>query len=141
MSSELAGKPLRWMVATLQAPVPVGWNERDQLCGGRRHDVVDQAGSDPSEAAQAVLLPGGDEGANSRVVLDGGARGGEREPPAGALPATLDRPNDGRPAASAERPREPGQQRGAAAAKGGAREGADDAPPRQEQVQQHMRSR
>src|SRR5438132_5572526 len=108
-AAELAREPLRWMVTARQHPVAIGRDEREEGLVGLPHDVDHDAGRGLREAAQAVLLPGRNEGAHSRVVADPGARRREGESAAGALAAALDRPLRRRPAAGAERRTEPRQ--------------------------------
>src|SRR5260221_9472348 len=139
--AELAREPCRRVVPALEAPVAVRWDERDQLCGGRRYDLLDNRGGQRSESADPALLPGGDEGTDSCVVLDARPRRGEREPTAGALAATRDRPRDGSAAACAERPVEPRQGGRAPRAGGGPREGTDDTAAWQEEVEEHTPTR
>ena len=143
--SELAGETRGRMVTSPEAPVAVRGDERDQVCGGPGgrpcHDLGDQVGGERSDVAQPVLLPGGDERADGHVVLDRSAGGGERDPPARALAAARDRPGDGRAAAGAERRSEPRQRARAGRTEGGARQPADDAASRQEQVEEHTESR
>src|SRR5262249_60017318 len=89
---ELVGEILGRMVAAPEAPVSVRRDEADQLRGRCGDELVDKAGGERGESAQSVLLPGGDDPADGRVVLDRSARRGERDSAAGALPAALDRP-------------------------------------------------
>ena len=100
---ELAGETLGRMVPTAQAAVAVGRDERDQLCGRRLDDLGDDRGGKRGEPSEAMLLPGGDDGANRRVVLDRRPGGGEREPTARAFAAAGDRPGGRGPTSRAER--------------------------------------
>jgi len=138
---ELTGEPSRWMVAAPDAPVAVGRDERDQMSAGRRNDLDDEGSGERGQPAQSALFPRGDERPYRRIVLDRRARGREREPQAGALATALDRPRDGGAAAGAERTGESRQRGCATRARGGAREGADDAPAGKKQVEEHTPTR
>jgi len=128
-------------MAAPEAPVAVRRDERDRSTGRRRDGVDDQFGGERPDVAQATLLPCGDEQPDADLVSDRRARRGEGDPPARALAAALDGPGGGRTAAGAERRGEPRQSAGTGCAEGGARDGADDAAPREEQIQQHMQTR
>jgi hypothetical protein len=92
------------------------------------------------EAAEAVLLPAGDERSNAVLVGDGGPSPREREAATGALRAPRDRPDRRGAAAVAERTGETWQPGGAGAADDRAGPGAQEATPRQEELQ-HGRQR
>src|SRR5262245_32869095 len=88
------------MVAALESARAVRWDEREPGRSRRRRERVGElVGGDRGEGAEAAFLPGADEPANTLVVRDGGAGGGEREAAAGALATPLNGPG-GRSAAT-----------------------------------------
>lgn len=126
------------MVAALDAPIAVGGNERERVhpwsLDRRRDDVCRLVGEPP----QPVLLPGRDERTHRAQVRDGGARGGEREPPAGALEATGDGPGGGRAAPFAARTAKPWELGQATEADRRAEPAASHASTGNQKVEQHI---
>ncbi len=123
------------MVAALQAPVWVSWDRRDTVGVGPSHGFEDDVRRPLGEPTQSVLLPGGDDAPHRLVVFDRRSGPGECEAPAGAFRAPPDGPCRRRAAALANRWSDPPQARPAATADLVAREGADQAPLRQQQVE------
>jgi hypothetical protein len=107
------------------------------LCGRRWHDLSNDRCRERGQPAEAVLLPGGNDGADSSVVLDRGPGGSERESAPGALATAGDRPRGRRSTPRAERALESRQRDRAARAHGRARPRADDTEAREEEIEQH----
>ncbi len=139
--AELLGQPTSRMVAAPRAPISVGRDIRDDVCRRPRNDLGDELGSEGRERAEAALLPRADERPRDGRVRDRRPRGGEREPPAGALAAALDRPGRGRAAAGAERRDDPDERAPADLARERARPPTAGAASGEEQVDEPLRPR
>ena len=101
---------------------------RDECRGAWRRlerPADDRSGS-RGETAERPVLPSGDDRAGRLVVDDGRARGGEGEPPAGALRAAAHRPGRRSAAAGADWRPDPAQASKARLARGRPRPAADD---------------
>jgi hypothetical protein len=128
------------VVTALDASVAVGRNEREGVNGGSLDDIRDDVCRLVGQVAQAVPLPGGDDRPRGAYVGDGGARGGEREPPAGALEAAAHGPGGGRAAPGAARAAEPAELRATTVADRRAQAAASRAPTWNQKIEQHIRS-
>ena len=126
------------MVPAPHAPVAVRGDEDDRIDSGRSDDVEDGVRSQLGEAPKAAFLPRRDNRGNGLFVRDRSPSGGEREPPARALPAARHRPRRRRAAAGAVRAEEERQRRPAAGAEILTQPGAGNAATREEQVEDHM---
>ena len=133
---QFAGELYGRVVPALQQTVAVRRHEGEQLDFGPRHGVDDERRSVGGEAAQAALLPAADDATNRVVVLDGGTRGREREPPSRALAAARDVPHRRRAAARAERRHDGRQSVPTAAAELRPWSPAREAALREEEVEQ-----
>jgi len=91
-AAKLAGESLGRLMASTQASISVRWDIRDDVSRRERHPCHDELGGDGSERAGSALLPAANERAGGVCVDDRGAGRREREPPARALAAALDRP-------------------------------------------------
>src|SRR5581483_9477459 len=100
---ELAGEPLRRVVAALEPARTVGRDEGEDIDRGRRQLLRDESRRLRREPAQAALLPGVDEPPRRVVVDDRGPRAREGDPPPRAFAAAVDGPRDRGAAAAAER--------------------------------------
>ncbi len=104
--SELAREPLCRMMAAPERAVAVRRDIGDDIYRRPGHAGNDELGGEGRERAETALLPGADERSYRAAVEDSGTRRGERQPPPGALPATLDRPGGGGSAARTKRRRD-----------------------------------
>jgi hypothetical protein len=136
-AAELAGERLGRPVPALQRALPVGGNE----CQHRRCRARQRLGDDrcrlAREPALSVLLPCLHEAPGGSVVDDRRAGACERDPPAAALGAALDRPGAWGATAAAERRRQPDQRVAAAGAECGPGHAASGASVRQQKVEEH----
>jgi hypothetical protein len=101
-----------------------------------RNDLVHENRGFGGEPAEALLLPGANEGASPLVVDDRGARLREREPPARALGAAAYRPGARRAASLADRRPQAKEPVPALTAERGSGSSTYGAPVGQEQRQQ-----
>src|ERR687887_1339285 len=83
-TAELAGRPLRRMVAALEAAVAVGREEAESEDVRPRHGLDDELRGERRQPPQPALLPGRDDRPDRAVVEDRGARRRKREPPPAA---------------------------------------------------------
>jgi hypothetical protein len=127
-------------VATLDASVAVRRNEREGVDARALDRIRDDVCRVLGEVAQAPLLPGCDERPDRAEVGDGGARGGEREPPARTFEAAGDRPRGRRATASATRSPQARELGEAPGANSLAEAAASHAPTRKEQIEEHIGS-
>jgi hypothetical protein len=98
---ELGREQVGRVMPAPQLPHRVGGDRRDHI-DRRPVDPLDyELGRERRDPAEAALLPGPDEGARRPGIGDCRARGGERKPASGALPATRDGPDGRCPAAAA----------------------------------------
>src|SRR5712691_489308 len=114
--AERARESLRRMVSALEPAVTVGRDEDERVDVRTRQLLRDRVRRERGQPPQPVLLPAGDDRADTRVVRDRRARGREREPAPRAFRATANRPRGRRAAALAERrlqPRQSAEARGA----------------------------
>jgi hypothetical protein len=118
------------------APPPVGGDERHDGGAGRLNPLGDELGDLLGETAEPALLPARDEPLHRRVVHDGRAGAREAQPPARALEASLHGPRRRRTASVAERSLDARQAVAARDAELRALRATDEAPPRQQQVEQ-----
>src|SRR5262245_53532737 len=125
------------IVAAPEQAVVVGGDVRDRVRARAGDDTVHELGGEPGERPLAALLPGAHEPFGRVVVGDRSPRPGERDPPARALPAALDRPGRRRAAALAERPSEALEILLTLVAEDDAVRAAHDTAPREDEVQQH----
>jgi len=131
-----AGQPLGGMVAALALPATVCRDERHRVSLRVRHALDDERGGVVGDPAQPALLPAGDEPAHVLVVRDRRARLRKGETPSGAFAAAPDGPRRRRAAALAQRRLESRQAGTAAPAQSDAGRSTDEAPPRQQEVEQ-----
>src|SRR4051812_28832695 len=125
------------MVAAPEAAVAVGRDEGDPCGPGPRQLVGDEVGRGARQPAEATFLPAADEGPRRVVVEDRGARGGERDLPALAFAAAVDGPLGRRAAPPADRRLDADEPGAATLAELTARATAHEAPPREDEVEQH----
>jgi hypothetical protein len=138
-AAELAGEPLRGIVAAAEAPIVVGRHEGDRVDRRPLDGVADQIGREFGERAEAAVFPASDDSPSRLVVGNCRSGAGKREPPARALAAARDRPRRRRPAARAQRPAQTNEALAAGFAElvGGAT--ADEATPREDEVEHLVR--
>lgn len=136
---ELAGKRGGRPMAALEGTVRVGWNERERQLGRGQafdHDLREVR----EESAEPAFLPRRDDRTHAFVVGDGGACPGERQAPSRAFAAAMHRPCGGSPTAFAPGSAQARERKAALVAELYAPGAADDAPLRQDELEEHRRT-
>jgi len=123
------------MVAALALPTTIGRDERHDVCLRLRNAVDDERCRIVRDPAQPALLPAGHQAAHRVVVRDGRSGLREAELAARAFAAALHGPCRRRPASFAPRRLDPRQAVTAGAAQVGAGRAANEAAPRQQNIQ------
>ena len=126
------------MVASADAPVAVGRDERERVGVGPGKGGADDVRRQFREPAQPALLPRSYDCRDSTLVSDGGAGGGEREPTPRAFPAPPHRPGRRCAAPSTVHPEQEGERSPAARAEILTQAGAGNATARQDKVEKHI---
>ena len=134
--AQLGRQASRGAVTPADAAIGIGRHRHERIAGRLPDCLDDQLGGDRGHAALAALLPGTHECPHRRVVDHRGACARERETPPRALAAAPHGPGRRRAAAFAERRRQPRQRPPAPCAELVARLTADEAPARQQEVEQ-----
>ncbi len=136
MRRERAGERFGRVDAAPADAVARARNEGESVGRRPRDDVGHELGGKPCDAAEAVFLPGGDEAPGGAVVGDRRPRGGEGNPPPGALAAALHRPGRRAAAAGADRPAEDDELPAAGAAQQLVAGPAREAPLREQKTEE-----
>jgi len=125
------------VVAAAEAAIRIGRDERERVGQRTRDSVGEQSGGDRGQPAQRPLLPGGDEETTLALVANRRPRRCERDPSAGALATTSDRPRGRRAAALAQRRADPWHHLQTRTADVGPGERAAGTPAGKNEVEQH----
>jgi hypothetical protein len=136
---QLVGQSGRGVRSATQRPLGIGRHGDEHAARRPWDDLRDELRGDNGQAPQAMLLPAGDDRPHARVVGDRRAGRPEREPSARAFQAAANRPCHRRAAPPAERRPQSWERGLASRTEVGAAARADDAAPRQEQIEHSAR--